>query len=294
MAFSIFPKTGEIEDIAILEDSGNIYVNRVYEAKLTEDDFAKNIVVSDNDEEEKRRGKFIKHKYKKQKYFDEVVYHKQVLEVLQKKHEQRRLRAAQEGRQSHRGRESGSEDDDTTSPLSESSRNSVDSENRRSAGDRLKDSRAKMRGSLVSTGCVRGDRSDSSLKGNRSFNGESEPRSRSRRGMMGKAHSMRNLSSMATGRDKHRSVPGRTFSSGGGLHAKSGSSGSLHARSSHSRSGKRDSSTRSARSMSIGDASVESASSKQFKPNHTWASKGGPGEGKGKETRQFKPNPYAA
>ncbi|CAB9509605.1 ArfGAP with dual PH domains [Seminavis robusta] len=56
------------EDILILRDSGNHHVNSIWEASLTEKDFDKKLVLSDTEEENKRRAKFIKHKYKREKY----------------------------------------------------------------------------------------------------------------------------------------------------------------------------------------------------------------------------------
>lgn len=51
-------------DIAILESSGNKHVNGIFEAELTEEEFDKGFVAEDEEEEEKRRTKFIKNKYK--------------------------------------------------------------------------------------------------------------------------------------------------------------------------------------------------------------------------------------
>ncbi|CAB9509603.1 expressed unknown protein [Seminavis robusta] len=56
------------ENIAVLDRSGNSMVNGIYEATLTSKDFDKAMVLPDENEESKRRAKFIKNKYKKLKY----------------------------------------------------------------------------------------------------------------------------------------------------------------------------------------------------------------------------------
>jgi Putative GTPase activating protein for Arf len=74
-----------LSDIEWLEESGNTFVNACYEAKLTRDGFDKAEIHPDHEEEESRRAKFIKQKYKKLKFFDEVLYHEQILKVLREK-----------------------------------------------------------------------------------------------------------------------------------------------------------------------------------------------------------------
>ncbi|CAB9525828.1 expressed unknown protein [Seminavis robusta] len=77
-------------DIAVLEDAGdNDAVNRVLEATLTGDEFDKRYVDKDEKEEEKRRAKFIKHKYKKHKWIDQEKFHKLIVHLL--KRERRRM-----------------------------------------------------------------------------------------------------------------------------------------------------------------------------------------------------------
>ena len=72
-----------MEDIEILEESGNKMVNTVFEANLTKDDFDKSLVLIDSEEEEdERRTRFIKHKYKKRNYIDELMFHELVLAYL--------------------------------------------------------------------------------------------------------------------------------------------------------------------------------------------------------------------
>ena len=72
-----------MEDIEVLEESGNTMVNSVFEANLTKDDFDKSLVLVDNEEEEdERRTRFIKHKYKKRNYIDELMFHELVLAYL--------------------------------------------------------------------------------------------------------------------------------------------------------------------------------------------------------------------
>ncbi|CAB9502167.1 expressed unknown protein [Seminavis robusta] len=70
-----------LADIGILEQSGNTYVNEVFEAKLTKEDFDKLLVLDNDEKEAERRSKFIKDKYKKNKYQDEVVYYQRMLEL---------------------------------------------------------------------------------------------------------------------------------------------------------------------------------------------------------------------
>ena len=64
----------KLSDIDVMELSGNKLVNKYYEANLNrkskKSDFDKDLVLSDEDEEGKRRSKFIKNKYKKVKYRD--------------------------------------------------------------------------------------------------------------------------------------------------------------------------------------------------------------------------------
>ncbi|CAB9509838.1 expressed unknown protein [Seminavis robusta] len=52
----------------ILEGSGNAAVNEIFEARLTDRRFCKNVVMDDEKREKKRRAKFIKKKYKMRKY----------------------------------------------------------------------------------------------------------------------------------------------------------------------------------------------------------------------------------
>jgi len=80
---------GSMNDVSILEETGNDFCNAVYEANLSRDDFDKQLVVKDEEEEDERRAKFVKHKYKKRKYFDDAVYHQLVLAALQRKHQER-------------------------------------------------------------------------------------------------------------------------------------------------------------------------------------------------------------
>jgi len=71
-----------IEDIEKLEISGNAKINEIFEAKLTKEDFDKQLVLEEEEEEDTRRSKFIKHKYKKQKYIDQIQFHEQMLGIL--------------------------------------------------------------------------------------------------------------------------------------------------------------------------------------------------------------------
>ena len=134
-----------MDDIVILEESGNTFVNTVFEANLSNTIFDKNLVVDDTEEEDTRRGKFIKQKYKKRKYFDEVIYHKEVLKVLQRKHEERQSRAEEERRQSRRNRDD--ETDSTKSLSNVSSPHSVNSNDdlKKSAGDKRDDRTSRVR-----------------------------------------------------------------------------------------------------------------------------------------------------
>ncbi|CAB9509222.1 Stromal membrane-associated protein 2 [Seminavis robusta] len=74
-----------MKDIEILEFTGNDFVNRIYERNLTKRDFEKSYVDPDDEAEEKRRSKFIKHKYKHRKYTDDMEYHEKMLQVLVKR-----------------------------------------------------------------------------------------------------------------------------------------------------------------------------------------------------------------
>jgi len=60
-------------DIVILESSGNTYVNGIFEAELTKEDFDKERVDEDEEEEDRRRTKFIKNKYKKCKWMPQYL-----------------------------------------------------------------------------------------------------------------------------------------------------------------------------------------------------------------------------
>ena len=77
-------------DISVMEDSGNALINACFEANLTQQEFDKDEVHQDEQEEDSRRAKFIKQKYKKLRFFDEVIYHQQILAILQQRDEQRR------------------------------------------------------------------------------------------------------------------------------------------------------------------------------------------------------------
>lgn len=72
-----------MEDLTILEASANDMVNRVYEGSLIEKDFDKSLVLGDEEKEDERRSKFIKHKYKKRKYVDQLLFHGLVVKLLQ-------------------------------------------------------------------------------------------------------------------------------------------------------------------------------------------------------------------
>lgn len=213
-----------------LEDSGNVFVNSIFEANLTPKIYDKGTVLKDSEKEERKRSKFIKHKYKKLKYFDEVLYHQQVLKVLHRKHEQRKLREAEkEGedapKDTKRDNKDDSDDNDESTSNDDDSENS-ESENgeeyepRRSARDIMKDSRAKMREKVNSKKDL--------LEGNNSNHGGVSPgRMLSSRRMMIKSSSMRNLSMSSVssssslslslspaGNHGKRRVPDRTSSFG--------------------------------------------------------------------------------
>ena len=77
-------KSVTLEDLEILEGSGNSVVNRIFEATLGHDDFDKQYVNPSPDAETKRRSRFIKQKYKKRFFFNAILYHEQILFLLQK------------------------------------------------------------------------------------------------------------------------------------------------------------------------------------------------------------------
>ena len=72
-----------LQDVEILQQTGNAVINRIFEAELTRDDFDKKYVDKDEDEENKRRGRFIKYKYKKQKYVNDILFRELVAQLLQ-------------------------------------------------------------------------------------------------------------------------------------------------------------------------------------------------------------------
>ncbi|CAB9509220.1 expressed unknown protein [Seminavis robusta] len=74
-----------MEDVQTLEYSGNAFVNNIFEGNLTYEDYIKTEVLKDEDEEFDQRGRFIKNKYKRRKWQDDVEYHKMMLELLLKK-----------------------------------------------------------------------------------------------------------------------------------------------------------------------------------------------------------------
>jgi hypothetical protein len=77
--------TGDMEDIEILEYTANEFVNRTYERELTAQDFDKEAIYSDEEEEEERRCKFIKYKYKHLQYTSDIDFHEMMLEIVKKK-----------------------------------------------------------------------------------------------------------------------------------------------------------------------------------------------------------------
>lgn len=78
------PGSVSIEDIEVLEGSGNLVVNKIFEATLEPDDFDKYFVAPTADMECRRRSRFIKHKYKRRLFFDDMLYHECILSLLQK------------------------------------------------------------------------------------------------------------------------------------------------------------------------------------------------------------------
>ena len=91
-----------LADVEVLEMSGNDFVNAIYEAKLTTEDFDKELVEADEEVEDSRRGRFIKHKYKKREYMDELTYHTQMMNALKQKYERSETKSS---RSSSRDRE---------------------------------------------------------------------------------------------------------------------------------------------------------------------------------------------
>lgn len=79
------PHEWTIDDIRILESSGNEFGNAMFEADLTEEDFDKALVVKDKDKEDHRRAKFIKNKYKRYRYRDDILFHQMMINLLKRK-----------------------------------------------------------------------------------------------------------------------------------------------------------------------------------------------------------------
>ena len=73
------------DDIDILESSGNALVNSIFEGDLQRKAFDKDYVKRKEQKEDARRARFIKQKYKKRAYFDDVLYHQHALYLLQKR-----------------------------------------------------------------------------------------------------------------------------------------------------------------------------------------------------------------
>ena len=104
---SFLAPPGTEQDVELLQDSGNDFCNCFFEAKLSDKLFEKSLVLGNAQEEEHRRANFIKKKYKKLKYFDEVVYHKEVLNLIQRRRreqqdEEERRRSATVRDRNHR------------------------------------------------------------------------------------------------------------------------------------------------------------------------------------------------
>ena len=69
-----------LDDIEILENSrSNLAVNVIMEGTLTNEMFEKERILSNEEEEDERRAKFVKNKYKKHKYIDQILFHELVL-----------------------------------------------------------------------------------------------------------------------------------------------------------------------------------------------------------------------
>ena len=88
-----------LKDVEIMERSGNAYVNKSFEALLTKDMFRKKLVLEDEDEEDERRSKFIRNKYKKHLYLDSVIYHAQWMEAIRKKRTDKNISDLQQEQQ---------------------------------------------------------------------------------------------------------------------------------------------------------------------------------------------------
>lgn len=78
-------------DFDILDCSGNTVVNQLYEDQLTKKDFDKDTVAADADEEDKRRGKFVKCKYKRCNFRKEDADFELAVEKLHLKTEHRQI-----------------------------------------------------------------------------------------------------------------------------------------------------------------------------------------------------------
>ena len=87
------------EDTEILEYSGNAFVNSIFEARLDESEFEKHPqFATDEEEASNHRAKFVKYKYKRRKFIDEVVYYKKMLELLLGKRDEEEEEEAEEER----------------------------------------------------------------------------------------------------------------------------------------------------------------------------------------------------
>lgn len=79
------PHEWTMDDIRILESSGNEFGNAMFEADITDEDFDKALVLKDEVKEDCRRAKFIKNKYKRHRYRDDILFHQLMINLLKRK-----------------------------------------------------------------------------------------------------------------------------------------------------------------------------------------------------------------
>ena len=74
-----------MKDIEILEYTGNDFVNGILEGELSKQDFDKELINPIDSEEETRRAKFIKRKYKHREFTNDIVFLEKMLKLLKEK-----------------------------------------------------------------------------------------------------------------------------------------------------------------------------------------------------------------